>query len=139
MKWRKALLFVTIATLVWLSLLTTVAAQVDIEVPTDLQGLLGWIVTGGGAVLIAYWVIEHWPWWPRFSEWQPEPKRWAAMAWVFVATAPAVLLQVWFGLRQMPPNIQAWLNIMFTAWGPLFLANQLWHGRAKAFWDKRGR
>lgn len=143
MKWRKLLLCYVVTVLTTVALLMTLtsmsAAQTDTEIPADLQGLLGWLLTGGGFALVAYWIIEHWAWWPWFPRWQPEPKRWAAMGWVLVLTVPAVLLQVWFGFRQeLPPDIQAWVKIVLAAWGPLFLANQLLHARLKAYWAQSG-
>jgi len=78
----------------------------------DLLKVLELMATGGGALWVAYKIIERWPWAIALD---PEPRQWAASAIAGVCGALAWLLQMWLGVWTQPTDLQGWVIALGTA------------------------
>lgn len=84
----------------------------NVQVVLDLKQALAWIMQGGGGLVIAYWIIEQWPWAVALD---PKPRQWAA--WVIsAAIGVGVLgLSMWLRYQQIPTTGQEWFQAIALA------------------------
>ena len=75
----------------------------------DLLKLLEIIATGGGALWVAYKIIENWPWALGLD---PEPRQWAASIIAGVCGALAWVLQMGLGVHAQPTTWQGWATAL---------------------------
>ena len=93
-----------------------------------LASVLTWIASGGGAILIANWLLEH----MRFLvELQAEIKRIVAFALTGGIAAGGYALSVWASYVPLPEGFQAWLEALFPIAATAVGLGQLIHGRTK--------
>lgn len=82
----------------------------------NMEQIIAWILQGGGAGLIAYWIIERWAWAVALD---PEPRQYVAWTVSGVLGIGAWGLSLWFGLQAVPATPQAWFE---AAVGAVLLA-----------------
>ena len=93
-----------------------------------LASVLTWIASGGGAILIANWLLEH----VRFLvELQAEIKRIVAYALTGSLAMGGYALSVWAKYNPLPVGFQAWLEALFPIAATAVGLGQLIHGRTK--------
>ena len=73
----------------------------------DMQQIIAWILQGGGAGLIAYYVIERWAWAVALD---PEPRQYVSWAISGALGIGAWGMSLWFGLQAIPATPQAWVE-----------------------------
>ena len=94
----------------------------------ELKELLSWVVSGGGAALVAYFLIEKLP---VLAALNPEPKRYVA----FVLSA-ALAIGAWFGMAGMlyepwPMTTYAWIEKLVFIGTSAFTLSQIIHAKRK--------
>ena len=78
----------------------------------DMEQIIAWILQGGGAGVIAYWIIERWAWAVALD---PEPRQWVAWGISGTLGVGAWGLSLWFGLQAIPATPQAWVEALLFA------------------------
>jgi hypothetical protein len=95
----------------------------------DLLGQLGiWLLKGGGAAIVAYWLLEHVGFLKTLSS---EAKRYASLILSGGLGAVAFALLVGVGVEAAPPDAAAWLDALLVAAGLAAGLAQGLHGRLK--------
>jgi hypothetical protein len=89
---------------------------------------IAWIVQGGGGLVIAYWIIEHWDWAVALD---PEPRQWVAWAISGTLGVGALGLSLWFGFQPIPATGQEWFQAIMVAAMLSIGGAKLKHTRAK--------
>ena len=94
----------------------------------ELKELLAWVVSGGGAAIIAYYAIERIPFLMALL---PEQKRLVA-----IALPASLAIGAWFAMAAMlyepwPVGVYAWIEKLFLIGTSAFTLSQIIHGRAK--------
>lgn len=93
-----------------------------------LASVLTWIASGGGAIIIANWLLEH----VRFLiELQAEIKRIVAYALTGTLATVGYALSVWASYVPLPVGFQAWLEALFPIAATAVGLGQIIHGRTK--------
>ena len=89
-----------------------------------LKEVLAWIVTGPGAGIAAYWILEE------FGESiEPErTKRRVALALTAAIAAACAGASVWMGYMPTPETAQGWVGIVGSAIAVSFGMSQMIHG-----------
>ena len=90
----------------------------------ELRELLAWLIGGGGAGVVAYWIVNAW-----FANLNPEPKRYAAMALTGVLAALAFFVTVQIGYAPRPETWLAWVEQVFSVIAVALGLNQVIHAR----------
>lgn len=91
----------------------------------ELKEFLRWAVSGGGAGIIAYFLLGKWPW---FAAQTAERKRYLALAATFLLADACWLLMVWAGYDAMPVNALGWVEQLFLVGTTAFGLSQVIHG-----------
>jgi hypothetical protein len=95
----------------------------------DLLGQLGvWLLEGGGAAIVAYWLFEHVGFLKALSS---EAKRYGSLLITGGLGAGAFALLVGVGVESVPPTAAAWLDALLVAAGLAAGLAQALHGRLK--------
>lgn len=94
----------------------------------DMQQIIAWILQGGGAGIIAYWIIERWTWAVALN---PEPRQY--VAWIISGALGigAWGLSLWFGLQAVPATPQAWSEAIVGAVLLAIMGAKLVHTRKR--------
>jgi hypothetical protein len=93
-----------------------------------LASVLAWVASGGGAILVANWLLER----VRFLvELQAEARRIVAFALTGSIAAGFYALSVWAKYNPLPVGFQGWLEALFPIAATAVGLGQLIHGRTK--------
>ena len=90
--------------------------------------LLQWCVTGGGAGILSYWLMERVP---QLAQLKAEHKRYASVALSAVLGAAAYAAAVGLSYQATPGTAQAWIEALVAAAGVATGLSQVIHGRRK--------
>lgn len=99
--------------------------EVDVGI---LSAVLTWLVSGGGAGVLAYFLMEKVP---ELQQAQPEYKRYISLALAAVLSMAAFAVAVAFGYHAEPASEQGWFEALFAV---AFIATglgQVIHGKVK--------
>lgn len=91
----------------------------------DLKTFIVWILTGGGAGLVAYAIVEAVPFLQTLAE---DYKRYVSLALISVLAAGAWALTVWFGWTAVPATAQDWVYELFSVIATALLTAKTIHG-----------
>ena len=91
----------------------------------ELKEFLRWAVSGGGAGVLAYWLLSKWPW---FSAQSAERKRYVAIAATFLLADALYLALVFAGYDAMPVTALGWVEQLFLVGTTAFGLSQVIHG-----------
>jgi len=91
-----------------------------------LEGISNWVLSGGGAAVIAYWLMSNVPVLKGLSA---EAKRYASYALAGGLAIAAWALLAWFGLGTWPVGPQAWLNEVIRVIMLGIVGSQVAHAR----------
>lgn len=94
----------------------------------DLLTVLTFIATGGGALLVAYKIIERWPWAVALD---PEPRLWAATVIAGIIGMLTWLLQMGLDVHAQPTTWEGWVTALGTAFVLAGYVTNKVHGRAQ--------
>jgi len=94
----------------------------------ELKELLTWVVSGGGAAIVAYLLIEEIP---ALAALNPEPKRYVAFA-----LSAALAIGAWFAMAGMlyepwPLTVYEWIEKLVFIGTSAFALSQIIHAKAK--------
>ena len=93
----------------------------------ELREILVWIVGGGGAAGVAYWLMER----ITLPEFSSEHRRYISLALAAVLGGLAFVASVGLGYRPMPANAQGWLESLFSVAFVAVAGGQALHGRLR--------
>ncbi len=91
---------------------------------STLRLVLFFLIGSGGAGVVAYYIIDRWPW---ASNLQPEPKRYLAYALSGVIGVLAYLATLAMNYQAAPEGWRAWIETIVAV---AFLSggvSQFWH------------
>jgi len=91
----------------------------------NLNEFLRWAVSGGGAGIIAYFLLGKWRW---FSAQDAERKRYVAIAATFLLADALYLALVFAGYDAMPVGVLGWIEALFLTGTTAFGLSQVIHG-----------
>ena len=90
--------------------------------------ILQWCVTGGGAGILSYWMMEKVP---QLAGLKAEHKRYASVALSAFLGAAAYAAAVGLSYQAAPGSAQGWFEALVAAAGMATGLSQVIHGRAK--------
>lgn len=91
----------------------------------ELKEFLRWAVSGGGAGIIAYFLLGKWRW---FAAQDAERKRYVAIAATFLLADALYLALVFAGYDAMPVGVLGWIEALFLTGTTAFGLSQVIHG-----------
>jgi len=91
----------------------------------ELKEFLRWAVSGGGAGIIAYFLLGKWAW---FTAQTAEHKRYLALAATFLLADAFWLAMVFAGYDVMPAGALGWVEQLFLVGTTAFGLSQVIHG-----------
>jgi ABC-type dipeptide/oligopeptide/nickel transport system permease subunit len=94
----------------------------------ELKELLAWVISGGGAGVFAYFLIERIA---ALKALAPEPKRYVAIALSGVLAVGAWFIAAAMGYAAWPVGANAWIEQLFSVATYAFALSQIIHGAAK--------
>lgn len=94
----------------------------------ELSEFIAWIVTGGGAGIVAYFLMEKVA---RLSNLPPEPKRYAAFALSGAVAVAAWCAGAGLGYYPFPAGAVDWIEQVFAIGTSAFALSQIIHARTK--------
>lgn len=95
----------------------------------QLPEFLTWIVSGGGAALVAYWMMERVPF---LVELESQQKRFASLALAAVIACAGFVVSVAAGYREAPASeFWPWLEALFSVIAVAIGGSQGVHGLLK--------
>ena len=92
----------------------------------DLGTLLGWLVSGGGAAVVASWLLDKVKW---LHDLAFEPKRWASLGLTAALAVLAYTAQVGIGYVAEPIGWRGWLEALCLVGTSSFALSQMIHAR----------
>ena len=93
-----------------------------------MQEVLGWIISSGGAGVLAYWLMEHIPFLVALSaEW----KRYASFVLSGAIACLAFVALVFSGFEPQPATWQAWVDALLSVIAGAVIVAQGAHARLK--------
>lgn len=90
----------------------------------ELKEFLRWAVSGGGAGILAYYVLERWQW---FTQQSSEHKRYITVLVTFALANAFYLALVFAGYDVMPVGTLAWVEQLFLTGTTAFGLSQIIH------------
>lgn len=94
----------------------------------DLNEFLTWIIGGGGAGALAYWLMERVP---ALRDLSSEWKRYISLALAGLLSAGAFAASVGLGYVANPGDWQGWIESIFAVVAVGVGLSQIIHGRLK--------
>jgi hypothetical protein len=92
-----------------------------------LKQLAAWVLTGGGAGVLAYWVIDH----LNLSTWNDEQKRWLAWALGGIAAIGFWWLEIAMLWVPNPADWREGLSQGVAVLGMAFMSSQMLQARVR--------
>lgn len=90
-----------------------------------LQDFLVWVLSGGGAGIVAYWLMQ------RIEERanvSAEMKRYLSLLLAALAAVLAYFGSVWIGYEPQPETVKTWIEAVFSVIAIAIAASQAIHG-----------
>ena len=87
--------------------------------------ILVWLISGGGAGVLTFWLMDHVPALVRLPA---DRKRYASLALAMVLPVMAWLVMVGMGYVAAPATSQAWVEQIFSLAAGALLVSQGMHG-----------
>ena len=91
----------------------------------SLQELLTWILSGGGAGVIAYWAMENLAFLVMLA---PQYKRYTSLTLAACLAVVGYLAAVGMGYQVGPETAKGWIEALFSVIGVAIGLSQLIHG-----------
>jgi hypothetical protein len=91
----------------------------------ELADFLTWLIGGGGAAVLAFWLMEHLPLEGLASEY----RRYLSLAIAALVACAAFGISVALGYAETPVGWQAWLEALFAIIAVAIGGSQAIHGR----------
>jgi hypothetical protein len=98
----------------------------DFSKVTTLEEFLSWVVSGGGALALAYVLMERVQY---LKDLTAEYKRYASILLACGLGTVGFLLLVVVGYRDAPPDARTWIEALFSVWLLAYTGSQALHGR----------
>ena len=92
----------------------------------ELSELLAWLVSGGGAGVIAYWLLGVIP---AFEELAAEAKRYVAFALTAALAVGAWYVTILLQCTPQPETAKAWIEAVFSVIAVALGVNQIIHAK----------
>ena len=93
----------------------------------ELSEWLIWLIGGGGAGVVTYWLLERLP----LESWTSEAKRFLALALSALLACAAFAASVGLDYRPDPGTAQSWLEALFAVAFFAVTGIQVVHGRLR--------
>jgi len=93
----------------------------------ELSEFLAWLVGGGGAAAVAYFLMERLPLGNLSSEW----RRYLSLVLAAVTACAAFGVTVALGYAETPADAKAWIEALFSIIAVSIGGSQALHGRLK--------
>ena len=93
----------------------------------ELSEWLIWLVAGGGAGVVTYWLLERLP----LEGWTAEAKRYLALSLSALLACVAFAASVGLDYRPDPGTAQAWFEALFAVAFVAVTSGQVVHGRLR--------
>jgi len=90
-----------------------------------LNELLTWVLSGGGAGVVSYWLMEHLAFLVMLA---PQYKRYASLALAGGLAVLGYLAAVGMGYQVAPVEAKGWIEALFSVVGVAIGLGQLIHG-----------
>jgi membrane protease YdiL (CAAX protease family) len=133
----KKLILITVVLLTVTLFATPVLAQFDSPLPPpdpnpppddgSLSGFLLWLIGGGGAALVAFWLMEKLP----LSGLSSEVKRYISLALAVVLACLAFWAAVALNYQEKPGTTKEWIEQLFAIAFLVIVGSQALHGRLR--------
>lgn len=94
----------------------------------ELSALLTWILSGGGAGVMSYWLMEHLAF---FVMLKAQYKRFVSLALAGGLAIAGYLIAVGMGYQVAPAEVKGWIEALFSVVGMAIGLSQLIHGAKK--------
>ena len=94
----------------------------------ELVDFLKWAVCGGGAGVIAYFLMEEIP---ALTYLEPKPKRYMSLALAAVIAMLGYMGMVALNYMPQPESLQGWIEGLFSVIGVSSGLGQIIHGKLK--------
>lgn len=94
----------------------------------ELKDAIVWLMSGGGAGAVAYWLMEALPF---LAGLPPLWKRLVAIALTAAVALLALAASLWLGYQPAQGTPQAWLELIFRVLYAALVVNQGIHGVVK--------
>lgn len=91
----------------------------------ELSALLAWILSGGGAGVVSYWLMEHLAFLVMLSG---QHKRYVSLALAGGLAVLGYLVAVGMGYQVAPVEVKGWIEALFSVIGVAIGLGQLIHG-----------
>lgn len=91
----------------------------------ELNEFLAWILSGGGAGVIAYWAMEHLAFLVQLPS---QYKRFVSLALAGGLAMLGYMIGVEMGYQARPAEIKGWIEALFSVAGVAIGLSQLIHG-----------
>ena len=95
----------------------------------ELKVFLLWLVTGGGAGIVGYWLMDQVT--KRFPDMTSELKRYLSLTIAAVLAMLAYYVQTVLAYVPTPETTQAWIEVLFSVAAVAIGLSQAIHGRIK--------
>jgi hypothetical protein len=91
----------------------------------SLQELVIWLLTGGGAGVVAFALVEKIP---ALANLLPDYKRYVSLAITGAVAVAAWFFSVWMTWTVAPTGAQAWVEAIVSVIGTAIITSQVIHG-----------
>jgi len=91
----------------------------------ELTEALVWIISGGGAAYVGFWLVEHVAW---FGQLASDLKRYAAFGLTAILAIAAWVAMIAVTGEPWPVGWQSWLSALFSVAATAIIAGQAVHG-----------
>jgi hypothetical protein len=93
-----------------------------------LSELLTWVLSGGGAGVVSYWLMEHLAF---LVQLKPQSKRYVSLAIAGGLAILGYLAAVGMGYQAEPGTVKGWVEVLFSVVGVAVGLSQFIHGAKK--------
>ena len=91
----------------------------------SLQEFLAWLLTGGGAALIGFWLVGNVSF---LEDLKPDYKRYVSFGLTGAVAVLGWLFTLWMGWAKVPGDPQAWVEAIVSVIGTAIVTGQVIHG-----------
>ena len=92
----------------------------------ELSEALTWVIGGGGAAVIAFWLMEH-----VEPDLAPEHRRYVSLVTAALLACVAFTLSGSLGYVEEPATVQGWIEALFSIAFVAVSGSQAIHGRLR--------
>lgn len=95
---------------------------------TDVKSLITWLIEGGGAGVISWWLFEQLTKNKSLKKMKKEWKRFWAVVFAIIIGGVVAYIGSLFNLYPLPESLEAWFDLLVKIGLLAAAANQLAHG-----------